>query len=71
MTIFFVGLTGTEDGRTLLNQCPDILLLILGLTQDECEVVAKEAVLALVNLSADEPGATVLVKVAPNNDNVS
>lgn len=50
----------------MLYQCPDIIRALRKLTEDPSETVAKESLLCLVNLSAEEPGATVLLKTIPN-----
>ncbi|KAL9697731.1 hypothetical protein quinque_001172 [Culex quinquefasciatus] len=57
-----LGLTGSKDGILLLAQCVELLDNLVGLTEDESEPVRKDAVLALVNLSAEEEAAGALVK---------
>ncbi|XP_043546878.1 protein HGH1 homolog isoform X2 [Chiloscyllium plagiosum] len=49
-----LGLTGSNDGRSLLGQSMDILRALLMLTKDPSRAVAKDCYFALVNLSADE-----------------
>lgn len=59
------GLTGTSEGRKLLHQCPDIIGALCKLTEDTSKTVAKESLLCLVNLSAEEAGARVLMQIIP------
>lgn len=62
MVFFLLGLTGSEEGRNLINQCEDIVASLFKLTEDPAETVAKDSLLSLVNLSADEDGSAVLLK---------
>jgi hypothetical protein len=55
------GLTGTEAGRSLLLQRPCLLSSLISLVQDKSETIAKDACLAIVNISADEAGARALL----------
>lgn len=55
-------MTGTKEGQQLLYQCPHIIISLAKLTSDDAETVAKDSLLCLVNLSAEEEGATVLLK---------
>lgn len=57
-----LGLTGSKDGITLLSQCPELLSNVVDLTTDQSESVRKDAVLTLVNISAEQDGAEALVK---------
>ncbi|XP_065082837.1 protein HGH1 homolog [Ochlerotatus camptorhynchus] len=57
-----LGLTGSKDGITLISQCPQLLSNVVELTADESESVRKDAVLTLVNISAEQEGAEALVK---------
>lgn len=60
------GLTATTEGQKLLHQCPDIINALRKLTEDSSETVAKESLLCLVNLSAEEAGASFLMQTIPN-----
>lgn len=64
--MLFAGLTGTSEGQQLLYQCPDIINALHKLTEDISRTIAKESLLCLVNLSAEEAGAVVLLKTIPN-----
>jgi hypothetical protein len=55
------GLTGTEEGRSLLLQHTCILSSLISLAQDKSETIAKDACLGIVNISADEAGARALL----------
>lgn len=60
-----LGLTGTVDGRKLVSQQGDVvyrLLLALG-SDDVEEAISRDALLALLNLSAYETAAESLVKL--------
>lgn len=46
----------------MLYKCNDIIVLLVKLTQDAAPTVAKNSLLALVNLSADAEGATVTLE---------
>lgn len=63
-------MTGTSEGKNLLMKCPEILTGIIDLSLDEAEVIAKDAVLILINIASVEDGAEVLLKTAPNNEKV-
>lgn len=56
------GLTGNPESRKLIQQCPKIIHSLFCLCMDFEPTVAKEALLALVNISADEDGAAILLK---------
>lgn len=59
-----LGLTGTEEGRTLVSQQGDVVYrLLLALGSDAEEAVARDALLVLLNLSAFETAAESLVKL--------
>ncbi|XP_023721778.1 protein HGH1 homolog isoform X2 [Cryptotermes secundus] len=58
---YVLGLTGTEAGRFLLLQRPCLLSSLISLAQDKSESIAKDACLAIVNISADEAGARALL----------
>lgn len=61
MSFNCIGLTGSTDGHELLSKGSDVIAQLIGLTQDEASTVAKNSLLALVNLSADEEGATAIL----------
>ncbi|XP_062563357.1 protein HGH1 homolog [Armigeres subalbatus] len=56
-----LGLTGSKDGISLIGQCQELLANVVDLSADESEVIRKDAVLALVNISAEQDGAEALV----------
>lgn len=60
------GLTGSADGRSLIYKCPEVIEELLKLTSDGESTIAKDALLAIVNLSADEVGAETIFGKAPN-----
>ena len=47
------GLTGSEEGVAALRQCPALLEILVTLLVDPAPVIATDAALALINLSAD------------------
>ncbi|EAT36130.1 AAEL011762-PA [Aedes aegypti] len=57
-----LGLTGSKDGISLISQCPELLANVVDLCADEADTIRKDAVLSLVNLSAEQDGAEALVK---------
>lgn len=57
-----VGLTGNPDSRALIYQCPKIIHSLFCLCMDIEKTIAKEALLAIVNISAEEEGAAILLK---------
>ncbi|KAH8382454.1 hypothetical protein KR009_003600 [Drosophila setifemur] len=58
-----LGLTGTAEGKSaILSQ--DMLMAIFGLTYDENKTVSKDAVLTLINLTAEEEGAIKVFQLA-------
>lgn len=63
-----LGLTGSKDGISLICQCTELLANVVDLCADEADTIRKDAVLTLVNLSAEQDGAEALVKqVGPIN----
>ncbi|KAK3913967.1 Protein HGH1-like protein [Frankliniella fusca] len=56
-----LGMTGREEGRTLLCQNLKILQHLIKLCSDKVPGVARDSCLALVNLSGDEDGAVALL----------
>lgn len=67
----YKGLTGTSEGKILLIKCPEILAGVIDLTLDDAEVIAKDAILVLINIASIEDGAEILLKTAPSNEKVS
>lgn len=67
---FYTGLTGTLEGKNLIIKCPEILTGIIDLSLDDAEVIAKDAVLVLINIASIENGAEILLKTSPNNEKV-
>jgi hypothetical protein len=52
----------------MLSQNSLLLTSLISHTRDVCESIAKDACLALVNISADEPGARTLLVTRNNKD---
>lgn len=63
-------MTGTSEGKNLLIKCPEILKGVVDLSLDDAEVIAKDAILVLINVASVEYGAEILLKTAPNNEKV-
>uniref|UniRef100_A0A1A9WM90 Protein HGH1 homolog n=1 Tax=Glossina brevipalpis TaxID=37001 RepID=A0A1A9WM90_9MUSC len=59
-----VGLTGTEEGKSAILSVDDILTALFHLTTDECLTLAKDAVLVLINLTAEEAGALKIYNIS-------
>lgn len=60
---YFLGLTGTQDGRAFIQSDETYLSAIVDLTCDEQSSVVKDAYLALVNLSCDGDIAMKLLSI--------
>lgn len=60
---YVLGLTGTEEGRSLLLSEDAVLLLLLDLSTDSQLVVSRDALLALLNLSGTEKVALKLTEL--------
>lgn len=60
------ALTGSLEGRCLIYGCPKIIHSIMCLSMDFESSISKEALLALVNISADASGAKVLISEVTN-----
>lgn len=71
MYICILDLTGNQDGLALIRDYPQILISLLMLTQDNTATIAKDACLALVNISANEKGATALLNLKIEMENMS
>jgi hypothetical protein len=52
----------------LLIRQPEVLKSVISLTEDSSESIAKDACLALVNVSSDEPGARALLTASECSD---
>ena len=59
-----LGLTGTSEGVTSLRQCPQLLETLVTLLLDPADVMATDACLALINLSADTGTVSTLLQVS-------
>ena len=55
------GLTGSEEGVAALRQCPALLEILVSLLVEPVPVIATDAALALINLSADTSTVPVLL----------
>lgn len=51
---YFLGLTGTSEGKNFIRDDPKIINSLYQLTFDSVGGIAKDAFLAFINLSADE-----------------
>jgi len=58
-----LGLTGTAEGVATLRAAPTILRVLVSLLLDPAEVLATDASLALINLSADEATVPSLLEL--------
>ncbi|XP_068156648.1 protein HGH1 homolog [Drosophila tropicalis] len=59
-----LGLTGSSEGKAAILSLDDMLMAIFGLTFDQNQTVAKDAVLSLINLTAEEEGALKIFALA-------
>ncbi|XP_054743106.1 protein HGH1 homolog [Anastrepha obliqua] len=59
-----LSLTGSEDGKKAILTLDDVLIALFNLTHDDNHTVAKDAVLSLINLSAEEVGAVKVFETA-------
>ncbi|XP_034130614.1 protein HGH1 homolog isoform X2 [Drosophila guanche] len=59
-----LGLTGSAEGKAAILGLDDLLMAIFGLTYDENHTVAKDAVLSLINLTAEEECAIKVFQLA-------
>lgn len=71
--MYFVclGLTGSTEGKDAILSLDDMLIAIFGLTHDANSTVAKDAVLSLINLTAEEAGAIKVFELAKQVQPVS
>lgn len=51
-------------GREELIKFPHLLRQLIALTQDSSSAIAKDTSLALVNITADEPGASTFLSIS-------
>lgn len=70
-TMHVLGLTGSAAGKDVIFKVGEVVRLLFQLTDDAAESVAKDAVLALINLTAEEEGANLVFTEASNMDPVS
>ncbi|KAH8385873.1 hypothetical protein KR200_003034 [Drosophila serrata] len=59
-----LSLTGSEEGKSAILSLDEMLMAIFGLTYDDNTTVAKDAVLTLINLTAEEEGAVQVFQLA-------
>ncbi|XP_032592671.1 protein HGH1 homolog isoform X2 [Drosophila grimshawi] len=57
-------LTGSVEGKEAILSLDDMLMAIFGLTLDDNATVSKDAVLSLINLTAEETGAIKVYELA-------
>ncbi|CAD7092692.1 unnamed protein product [Hermetia illucens] len=55
-----LSLTGSAEGRKLILEFPELMQAVVKLTTDKTHTIAKDATLALINLTGDESGAVTL-----------
>lgn len=62
-------MTGTPEVRELILQCAEILEKLILLCQVNCPsfAIAKDAALALINISGDEAGAKALLLISESS----
>ncbi|XP_050360254.1 protein HGH1 homolog [Nymphalis io] len=65
-----LGLSGSEDGINVLLKNEKIIQCVLELTNDKVDEISKNALLLLVNVTANPIGASELLKYKPNMKNV-
>ena len=58
-----LGLTGSPEGVAALRSSPGLLQIIVRLVLDPAEVLATDACLSLINLSADVSTVSTLLEV--------
>lgn len=54
-------LTGSPEGRAIIIKSPKIIKNLFELTSDTTEAIAKDALRAIVNISADSNGSVALL----------
>nr|XP_026483073.1 protein HGH1 homolog [Vanessa tameamea] len=65
-----LGLSGTEDGINVLLKNEKIIQSIIELTNDKVDEINKNALLLLVNVTANTTGASEIIKYKPSYKNV-
>ncbi|CAK1553230.1 unnamed protein product [Leptosia nina] len=60
-----LGLSGTEDGINIILSKEKILQCIIDLTNDKVEEISKNALLLLINVTANSKGVLELIKYKP------
>ncbi|XP_005175970.1 protein HGH1 homolog [Musca domestica] len=63
-----LGLTGSSEGKAAILSHDNIIVALFNLTTDVHHVVAKDAVLCLINITAEEDGALKVYELAKNSD---
>ena len=58
---YVLGLTGSKEGRELIENHKDVIKQLIDLTTDQQEVIVKDAYLALLNLSGVESMADIMI----------
>ncbi|XP_017484413.1 PREDICTED: protein HGH1 homolog [Rhagoletis zephyria] len=59
-----LSLTGSEEGKKAILTLNDVLVALFNLTNDDNHTVAKDAILSLINLSAEGEGAIRVYETA-------
>lgn len=62
-----LSVTGTADGRELLLNLPDMIKQLIILMQDKSPVIAKDAALAVINITADESGTNACLIISESS----
>lgn len=60
--MYCIGLTGSSEGLQLVLSSPELIKTVYRLTADNQKVIAKDALLVIVNVSAEKIGAEILLK---------
>ncbi|XP_014674702.1 PREDICTED: protein HGH1 homolog, partial [Priapulus caudatus] len=64
---YFLGLTGTPEGRIFMRSSEKILIALFDLTSDPLPVITKDALLAFLNLSAEEECSWKILNIEERN----
>lgn len=70
-TMHVLGLTGTAEGRDVIFKVGEVVRLLFQLTDDPADSIAKDAVLAFINLTAEEENAKLVFTESVTMDPVS
>ena len=65
---YLLGLTGTADGQRFIANRQNYVKAILGILNDEHPAIAKDAYLALVNLTTNETTSWLLLNLDSHKD---